>query len=148
MPLGIMTKYTADCAELDRPKGRSCRYRVLVCDGETVVFNSSSIALRVKTEAAAGFLAGAVIRSLVAGIPLPEVGSVNSATWAGKLMDDCTASINGIPVHVEHLSGPVNGGVWFWSVPLVAGSVDYPDLEPKNSRAARWLCEFFALMPN
>jgi hypothetical protein len=152
MALGIMTNYTADCAEFAGPKGRAPTFRVLIREGETVVFDSSSISLRVKTEAAASLLAGAVIRSLTGGISLSDLagdrGNSQPFTWVGDLNDDCTAAINGISVHAEHLSGPLNGGVWFWSVPLVAGSVDHPDLEPKNSRAARWLCELFALMPN
>jgi hypothetical protein len=117
-----------------------------------LVFDSTSISLRVKTEAAASLLAGALIRSLTAGISFSDLardrGDSQLFTWVGDLNDDCTAVINGISVHAEHLSGPLNGGVWFWSVPLVASLADNPDLEPKNSRAARWLCELFALMPN
>lgn len=132
---------------VERPKGRVGRIQLVIRQDERIVFDSSWLALRIKSEAAATFLAQAVLRAIRQGSFIAPSGRAIAASkpqWFGTLDDFC-ATLNGKSAHVEHLSGPIKGGVWFWSVASVQDLPEHAELEPKNASTATWLCELFAV---
>jgi len=127
-----------DVRRITRPKGRAPVWAFRVSDGSAVTFDSSSVSLRLSSHAAAARLGCLVSK-------LPSTTAIGLA-WIGDLKDDCWATCGPHHAHVEHQQGPKRGGVWYWSVGHEDGSVvfhssDHPDIQPKDGRAARWLCE-------
>lgn len=69
---------------------------------------------------------------------------VSTISWMGDLGDDCTAWVNDLHCHAEHLYGPFRGGAWYCSVirarQFVFHTADH-GIIPRSGNAARWLCE-------
>lgn len=125
-----------------------------VTDGERTVFESRTVSIRFRTEAAARWLAGLTDTLVVHGIDPPgcrrAVG--HDLEWFGTLHDDCYASAGRYYAHAEHLDGAVDGGHWFCGVTegcdpekerlrTVFHSSEHWELWVRNGRAGRWLCE-------
>ena len=110
-------------------------------NGKTL-FKSSSLSLRYHDRSAVENLSSMVQAALNEGFdPL----SAPNLAWQGS-KDDFHLTHNGIDAHVEHLDGPLRGGVWFASVGDFFSSEDIGCV-PKTARTAKWLCELAIVNP-
>lgn len=135
-----------------RPKNRPPVWACRVKEGETIVFDSAWVSVRLLSQAGAIWLAELVQMLHIRGgfSAPPGHGPTPSAQvlWHGDLRDDCSATIGGYFAHAEHMSGPRRGGIWYCSVQnekeVIFHTAVNCDIQPRNGEAARWLCELTA----
>jgi hypothetical protein len=128
---------TTEIWQQDRPKGRNACWAFRVTDGDSVIFQSRQVSVRLLSRDAASWVAR-MIEELR--------GPGRSLEWQGDMEDDCSAVWRTFGAHAEHLHGPRRGGSWYCSVGGPNGTrffhrADRADVQPRSGGAARWLCE-------
>jgi hypothetical protein len=134
--------------QADNRKGRPARWQFRVTLDGVVVFDSSWVAVRYSERRDAEWLAGLVVRlaarQAFAGCP-GHPGQVTPLLWwGGDLGDDYGTTIDGLHCYIEHLQGPVRGGLWYCSVyqgtETLFHTIEW-GVQPRSGKAAWWLCE-------
>lgn len=141
---------TTEIYQSSRPKNRSSLWQCRVSDGSTIIFDSEWVALRFQTSGAAQWLADLITATHVNDSFWPPPGHRSSneplLEWTGDPNQDCAAETDTLYAHAESCTGPRRGGVWYCMVSSrdhdrrFFHSLDM-SIEPRNSIAARWLCE-------
>lgn len=133
---------TVEVWRLDRRSGREALFACRIKDDSGVVFESRTVALRLRSQKAAAWLA----RQVQVAHETGSRSSTRRLEWTGNLKDDCQAEWEGLFAHAEWLYGRRRGGSWYCAVTAADGrrvfhTADSCEVEPKNGFAARWLCE-------